>query len=80
MRRYHEDRAKDLELKLRNLELECSSEEQKKEAARNMLQDLVRRISIALGVDCCDPSHLSPETLVLKATEIVQVGNRNHPT
>lgn len=71
--RYHEDRAKDLEVKLRNMELECNSEVQKKEAARNALHDLVRRLAVVLGVDCCDAAHLTPDSLILKATEIVQV-------
>lgn len=60
-------------MKLRNLEIECSSQEQKKEAARNALSDLVRRLSIALGVDCCEGVHMSPDTVICKATEIVQV-------
>lgn len=71
--RFHEDRSKDLEMKLRNLEIECNSQEQKKDAARNALSDLVRRLSIALGVDCCEGVHMSPESLILKASEIVQV-------
>lgn len=65
-----------MEQKLRNLELECNSQEQKKEAARNALQDLVRRLSISLAVDCCEGVHMNPDTLILKASEIVQEATR----
>lgn len=71
--KYHEDKVKELEKKVRSLELDLSSEEQKKEAARNSFQDFVRRLAIALGSDIVESSHMSPETLVHKASELVQV-------
>lgn len=71
--RYNEDKAKDLEKKLRSLEVDLSAEEQKKEAARIAFQDLVRRLSVALGTDISDSAHLSAEALVHKASELVQV-------
>lgn len=71
--RYHEDKAKELEKKVRSLELDLNSEEQKKEAARNSFQDFVRRLAVALGSDIADSTHMSPESLVIKASELVQV-------
>lgn len=71
--RYNEDKAKELEKKVRNLELELQSEDQKKDAARMQFQDLVRKLSVALGFDLVESSHLSPESIVLKASELVQV-------
>lgn len=50
-----------------------SAEEQKKETARNSFQDFVRRLAIALGSDVTDSTHMPPETLVHKASELVQV-------
>ncbi|XP_017783132.1 PREDICTED: coiled-coil domain-containing protein 170 isoform X2 [Nicrophorus vespilloides] len=68
--RYHEDRAKELEKKLRVVELDLNSEEQKKDNARMTLQDLIRRLSISLGCEVCDGS--SSETLIHKANELMQ--------
>ncbi|CAH1965693.1 unnamed protein product [Acanthoscelides obtectus] len=74
--RYNEEKVKELEARVRNLEMDLSGEEQKKESARLQLQDFVRRLSIALGADISDYSHVSPETLVHKATELVQETSR----
>ncbi|KAF9418719.1 hypothetical protein HW555_004547 [Spodoptera exigua] len=71
--RYCEEKIKDLEKKLRSLELECHSEEQQKENARCQFHDLVRRMSAALESDFCDTAHThSPESLIIKAAELVQ--------
>ncbi|KAH1019990.1 hypothetical protein HUJ04_009725, partial [Dendroctonus ponderosae] len=68
--RYSEEKAKELESKVRHLEIELSSEEQKKESARLQFQDFVRRLSGALGVDAVDTSSISAEALVHKASEL----------
>ncbi|XP_073949267.1 coiled-coil domain-containing protein 170 isoform X1 [Choristoneura fumiferana] len=71
--RYNEDKIKDLEKKLRSLELECHNEEQQKENARCQFHDLVRRLSAALDAEFCDTTHThSPESLIIKAAELVQ--------
>ncbi|XP_063361907.1 coiled-coil domain-containing protein 170 isoform X1 [Cydia amplana] len=71
--RYYDDKIKDLEKKLRNLELECHNEEQQKENARCQFHDLVRRLSAALDAEFCDTTHThSPESLIIKAAELVQ--------
>ncbi|XP_028164164.1 coiled-coil domain-containing protein 170 [Ostrinia furnacalis] len=71
--RYYEDKIKDMEKKLRTLELECHNEEQQKENARCQFHDLVRRMSAALDADFCDTTHThSPESLIIKAAELVQ--------
>lgn len=71
--RYYEEKVKDLEKKLRSLELECNNEEQQKENARCQYHDLIRRLSVALDSDFCESTHThSPETLVIKAAELVQ--------
>lgn len=71
--RYYEEKVKDLEKKLRSLELECHNEEQQKENARCQFHDLVRRLSVALDTEFCEPTHThSPETLIIKAAELVQ--------
>ncbi|KAL4715588.1 hypothetical protein ACJJTC_009214 [Scirpophaga incertulas] len=71
--RFYEEKLKDLEKKFRSLELECHNEEQQKENARCQFHDLVRRLSAALDSDFCDTSFThSPETLIIKAAELVQ--------
>ncbi|XP_044733617.1 coiled-coil domain-containing protein 170 [Chrysoperla carnea] len=73
--RYNEDKVKEMEKKLRALEMELSSETQMKDAARNQLNDLLRRLASALGTDFCETGHghgLSPEAVVHKAAELVQ--------
>ncbi|RVE42097.1 hypothetical protein evm_013242 [Chilo suppressalis] len=71
--RYCEEKIKDLEKKLRSLEIECHNEEQQKENARCQFHDLVRRLSAALDSDFCDTTHThSPESLIIKAAELVQ--------
>ncbi|XP_077295723.1 coiled-coil domain-containing protein 170-like isoform X2 [Arctopsyche grandis] len=75
--KYHEDRAKDLDKKLRTLELECSNEEQMKDSVRSQLQDLVRRLSVSLGVEFCESAHAhTPESIVMRAAELVQETSR----
>lgn len=71
--KYQDDRAKELDKKIRNLEMDLTTEEQKKETARNAFQDLVRRLSVALGTEPCESAHMSTEALVHKASELVQV-------
>ncbi|XP_045532952.1 coiled-coil domain-containing protein 170 [Pieris brassicae] len=71
--RYCEEKMKDLEKKLRSLELDCHNEEQQKENARCQFHDLIRRLSVALDVEFCDTTHThSPESLIIKAAELVQ--------
>nr|XP_037870454.1 coiled-coil domain-containing protein 170 isoform X2 [Bombyx mori] len=71
--RYCEEKIKDLEKKLRSLELDCHNEEQQKENARCQFHDLIRRLSAALDADFCDSTHThSPEALIVKAAELVQ--------
>lgn len=65
------DRVSELEAKLRRLELECHEEEGLKDAARGALSDLVRRLAAALGTELADAS---PEVLLVRAAELVQVG------
>jgi hypothetical protein len=55
------------------LELECNSEEAMKEAQRKAMQDLVRRLSSALGTDYSETMLSSPDGLIHKASDLVQV-------
>lgn len=70
--KYQEDKIKEMEKKLHCIEMDLNAEEQKKESARHSYHDLVRRMSAALGVESCD-GHFSAESIVHKATELVQV-------
>ncbi|KAK9891618.1 hypothetical protein WA026_015581 [Henosepilachna vigintioctopunctata] len=70
--KYNEEKIKELEQKLRNTEMDLASQEQKKEAARLQMQDFIRRLCVALGSDISESTHMSPEALVHKASELVQ--------
>nr|CAD7571336.1 unnamed protein product [Timema californicum] len=70
---YQEEKVKTLEKKVRTLELECHSEEVQKENHRKAMEDLVRRLSSALGAEYSEAMVCSPEGLVHKASELVQV-------
>ncbi|KAJ2950020.1 hypothetical protein O0L34_g11357 [Tuta absoluta] len=75
--RYCEEKIKDYEKKLRSLEMECHNEEQQKENARCQYHDLIRRLSAALDAEFCDTTHThSPESLIIKAAELVQEVSR----
>ncbi|KAJ9583754.1 hypothetical protein L9F63_021917, partial [Diploptera punctata] len=73
---YQEDKVKELEKKVRALELECHSEETQKEAERKAMQDLVRRLSTALGTEYSEAMLSSPDGLIHKASELVQETSR----
>ncbi|KAF5292491.1 hypothetical protein FQR65_LT01635 [Abscondita terminalis] len=77
--RYTEEKTKDLEKKLHSLEIELNSEEQKKESIKNAFQDLIKRLSVALGVEITEVQ-LSSEVLIHKASELIQETGRlkNH--
>ncbi|XP_021937805.1 coiled-coil domain-containing protein 170 isoform X3 [Zootermopsis nevadensis] len=74
--RYQEEKIKDLEKKVHSLELECNSEEALKEAQRKAMQDLVRRLSSALGTEYNETILSSPDGLIHKASELVQETSR----
>ncbi|XP_063235771.1 coiled-coil domain-containing protein 170 isoform X2 [Bacillus rossius redtenbacheri] len=73
---YKEEKVKNLEKRVRTLELECHSEEASKESQRRAMEDLVRRLSAALGAEQAEAVVTSPEGLVHKASELVQETSR----
>ncbi|XP_056648311.1 coiled-coil domain-containing protein 170 [Diorhabda sublineata] len=70
--RYSEEKIKDLENKIRKLEFDLNTEEQRKESLKIQVQDFVRRLSVALGAELLDFSYISSESLVHKAAELIQ--------
>ncbi|KAL2740257.1 coiled-coil domain-containing protein 170 isoform X3 [Vespula squamosa] len=74
--KYHEEKIKEYEKKIRQLEHNLSEEIQLKERARLNLQDFVRRLAHALNVEYCETAHHSPEVVIHKAEELVQEVNR----
>ncbi|XP_048505346.1 coiled-coil domain-containing protein 170 isoform X4 [Athalia rosae] len=74
--KYHEDKAREYEKKIRQLEHNITEEVQLKERARLNLQDFVRRLAHSLGVEYCDGSHHGSDVVVHKAEELVQEVNR----
>ncbi|CAG9860773.1 unnamed protein product [Phyllotreta striolata] len=70
--RYSEEKNLELDSKIRRLEFEVNSSEQKRDALKIQFQDFVRRLSIALGADFADCAHVSLEMLIQKASELIQ--------
>jgi chromosome segregation ATPase len=66
-----EEKSKDLFTKVRRLECDLVAEETHREQAKTHLSDLVRRLCLCLGIDVCETSHLTPETILGKAGEVV---------
>nr|XP_012232065.1 PREDICTED: coiled-coil domain-containing protein 170 [Linepithema humile] len=74
--KYHEEKVREYDKKIRQLEHNISEEIQLKERARLNLQDFVRRLAHALNAEYCETAHHSPETVIHKAEELVQEVNR----
>nr|XP_031845518.1 coiled-coil domain-containing protein 170 isoform X4 [Nomia melanderi]XP_031845519.1 coiled-coil domain-containing protein 170 isoform X4 [Nomia melanderi] len=74
--KYREEKIRDCEKKVRQLEQNISEEIQQKERARLSLQDFARQLAHALNVEYCETVHPSPEIVVHKAEELVQEANR----
>ncbi|KAH0946608.1 hypothetical protein HN011_000080 [Eciton burchellii] len=74
--KYHEERVRECEKKIRQLEHNMSEEVQLKERARLNLQDFVQRLARALNVEYCETAHHSPEVVIHKADELMQEVNR----
>ncbi|KAH8376105.1 hypothetical protein KR200_001084 [Drosophila serrata] len=73
-KRSSDERNKELICKIQHLETHVASEESQKEQAKAQLHDLLRRLSIALGMDVCDGnqnSHATPECIVSRAEEVM---------
>ncbi|XP_043480205.1 coiled-coil domain-containing protein 170 isoform X4 [Leptopilina heterotoma] len=74
--KYHEEKVREYEKKIRQVEHNITEEIQLKERARLNLQDFVRRLAHALNTEFCDSTHHSPEMVIHKAEELVQEVNR----
>ncbi|XP_076297051.1 coiled-coil domain-containing protein 170 [Lasioglossum baleicum] len=74
--KYREEKIRDYEKKVRQLEQNISEEIQQKERARLSLQDFARQLAHALNVEYCETVHPSPEIVIHKAEELVQEANR----
>ncbi|XP_071646582.1 coiled-coil domain-containing protein 170 isoform X4 [Temnothorax longispinosus] len=74
--KYHEEKVREYDKKIRQLEHNISEEIQLKERARLNLQDFVRRLAHALNVEYCETAHHSSEMVIHKAEELVQEVNR----
>lgn len=74
--KYHEDKHREYEKKICQLEHHMAEEIEMKDRARLNLHDFVRRLAHALNSEFCDSTHHSPELVIHKAEELVQEVNR----
>lgn len=76
-KRCSDERNKELLCKLQQLEGHAASEESHKEQAKGQLHDLLRRLSVVLGMDVCEAGgsggggHATPECVVSRAEEVM---------
>ncbi|KAH8271676.1 hypothetical protein KR044_000928 [Drosophila immigrans] len=73
-KRASDERNKELLCKIQHLEGAAASEESHKEQAKAQLHDLLRRLSVCLGLDVCEnnaSSHATPECVVSRAEEVM---------
>lgn len=66
-----EEKNKDITARVRRIECDLSNEESQKEALRSQLHDFTRRLALCLGMDVCETTHLSPDTVLTKAGDMV---------
>ncbi|CAL7934683.1 unnamed protein product [Xylocopa violacea] len=77
--KYHEERLREYEKKIRQLEESVSEEVESKERARSSYQELLRRLGNALsGIEYRDTVHPGhhPEAVIRKVEELVQEASR----
>ncbi|KAH8419394.1 hypothetical protein KR222_010367, partial [Zaprionus bogoriensis] len=70
-KRCSDERNKELLCKVQHLEAHATSEESHKEQAKAQLHDLLRRLSVCLGMEVCEGSHATPECVVSRAEELM---------
>ncbi|XP_033236066.1 coiled-coil domain-containing protein 170 isoform X1 [Drosophila pseudoobscura] len=73
-KRSSDERNKELICKIQHLETHVANEESQKEQAKAQLHDLLRRLSISLGMDVCESNqnaHATPECVVSRAEEVM---------
>nr|XP_012147432.1 PREDICTED: coiled-coil domain-containing protein 170 isoform X1 [Megachile rotundata] len=74
--KYHEEKVRECDKKIRQLEQAVSEEIQSKERIRSSFQEFTRKLAHALNVEYRESVHPSPETVVHKVEELLQETNR----
>ncbi|EDW03402.1 GH10524 [Drosophila grimshawi] len=73
-KRCSDERNKELLCKIQHLESHAATEEAQKEQAKGQLHDLLRRLSVCLGMDVCESNpnnHATPECVVSRTEEVM---------
>ncbi|XP_017760087.1 PREDICTED: coiled-coil domain-containing protein 170 [Eufriesea mexicana] len=74
--KYHQEKIREYEKKIRQFEQTMSEEMESKERARSNFQDFARKLANALSVEYRETVHPSPEVVIHKVEELVQEANR----
>ncbi|XP_076477040.1 coiled-coil domain-containing protein 170 isoform X3 [Bombus vancouverensis nearcticus] len=74
--KYHQEKNREYEKKIRQLEQTVSEEIESRERARSSFQEFTRRLANALSVEYRETVHPSPEIVMHKVEELVQEANR----
>ncbi|XP_043801999.1 coiled-coil domain-containing protein 170 [Apis laboriosa] len=74
--RYHEEKVRECEKRIRQLEREASDERESKERARSSFQEFAGKLAGALTVEYRESVHPSPELVSQKVEELVHEASR----
>ncbi|XP_076174340.1 coiled-coil domain-containing protein 170 isoform X2 [Ptiloglossa arizonensis] len=74
--KYHEEKTRENEKRIRQLEQNLTEETQQRERARSSLQEFARKLAHALNLEYSETVHPSPEIVIHKVEELVQEANR----
>ncbi|CAD1480980.1 unnamed protein product, partial [Heterotrigona itama] len=74
--KYHQEKTREYEKKIRQLEQTVSEEVESRERARTSFQEFTRKLANALSVEYRETVHPSPEIVIHKVEELVQEANR----
>ncbi|KOX72149.1 hypothetical protein WN51_01011, partial [Melipona quadrifasciata] len=74
--KYHQERNREYEKKMRQLEQTVSEEVESRERARSSFQEFARKLANALSVEYRETVHPSPEIVIHKVEELVQEASR----
>ncbi|XP_061930353.1 coiled-coil domain-containing protein 170 isoform X3 [Apis cerana] len=74
--RYHEEKVRECEKRIRQLEQEALDERESKERARSSFQEFAGKLAGALTVEYREPVHPSAELVSQKVEELVQEASR----
>jgi chromosome segregation ATPase len=76
-KRIFEEKVKEMCSKQRRLEIELQSEENLKDQAKGHFHETMKKLACIMGMDVSDSSHITPECILTKTSDLVNENQRN---